>query len=88
MVVRKSTNFKIDKIRKLIHREFKCLNLKVIVNTKLKKVNFLDITLDLMNNIYQPYKKPNTNPIYLHPKSNHPPSIIKHIPSSIEKKNK
>lgn len=39
MVVGKSTNFKIGKIRKLIYREFKCLNLKVTINTKLKKTS-------------------------------------------------
>lgn len=37
MVMKKSTNFKIGKIRKLIHIEFKCLNLKDTINTKLKK---------------------------------------------------
>lgn len=37
-----------------------------------------------MKNICQPYNKPNANPLYIHPKSNHP-SIIKHIPSSIVK---
>lgn len=39
-----------------------------------------------MNNIHVSNRKPNTNPLYIHTSSNHPPSIIKHIPSSIEKR--
>lgn len=81
MVVRSSTNFKIDKIRKIIYREFRKLNLKTTINTKLKRV-----TLNLMNHIYLPYRKPYTNPLHVHPMSNHLPSIIKHISTSIEKR--
>lgn len=66
MVVRKSTNLKINRIRKQIYREFKCLNL-CYYQYKIKKVNFLDVQ---MKNIYQPYKKINTNPVYIHQKSN------------------
>ena len=53
---------------------------------KLKVVQFLDIELDLINNSYKPYKKPNHNPMYINVNSNHPPSIIKQIPSSINRR--
>lgn len=66
MVIRNSTNFKIDRIRKLLYKEFKSMGLKITVSTKLKKVDFLDITLDLNKNTYTPYKKPNTNPLYIY----------------------
>ena len=46
-------------------------------------MQFLDIELDLTNNTYRPYKKPNDNPMYINVNSNHPPSMIKQIPSSI-----
>ena len=48
--------------------------------------DFLDITLDLRTAIYKPYKKPNSNLTYIHKQSNHPPSIIKNLPKSINKR--
>ena len=53
---------------------------------KLKFAQFLDIELDLINNTYKPYKKPNHNPKYINVNSNHPPSIIKQIPVSINRR--
>lgn len=76
MLVKNSTKVKADKIRKLIHREFKSFNHKVKINTNLKIVDFIDVTLALVNNVFQPYMKTNANPIYIHPNSNHPPSDI------------
>ena len=45
---------------------------------------FLDITLDLRTGIYKPYRKPNSSINYLHKDSNHPPSIMKNLPESIQ----
>ena len=52
---------------------------------KLKVAQFLDIELDLINNTYKPYKKPNQSPMYINVNSNHPPSIIKQIPVTINR---
>ena len=49
-------------------------------------VNFLDITLDLENAKFAPYRKPNNQPLYVDSRSNHPPSILKQIPISINKR--
>ena len=38
--------------------------------------DFLDITFDLVKESYQPYKKPNDDPLYINIKSNHSPSIL------------
>merc|ERR1711947_32780 len=35
---------------------------------------------------YKTYIKPNDTPLYVHKKSNHPPSIIKNLPDAINKK--
>ena len=51
-----------------------------------KVVDFLDITFDLRTAIYKPYEKPNSNLTYIHKQSNHPPSIIKNLPKSINKR--
>ena len=42
--------------------------------------------MDLENDIYKPYIKPNTTPLYIHSQSNHPPNIIKNLPSAINKR--
>ena len=76
-----------DKIRKdfiqLFREEF---DLKITIDTNLTTVNFLDITLNLLDGTYKPYNKPNSNPVYVHAKSNHPPNIIKRIPTMISER--
>ena len=57
-----------------------------IVRTNQLQTNFLDLTLDLSNNTYKPYRKPNDTPLYINRLSNHPPSILKRIPSSIQQR--
>ena len=68
------------KVVKLFKEKF---DLKITIETNLKVVNFLDVTLDLNTGTYRPYAKPNSNPIYVNVDSNHPPNIIKQIPSMI-----
>ena len=46
----------------------------------------LDVTFDLTNSTYCPYRKPNDHPQYINTKSNHPPNIIKQIPASISRR--
>ena len=72
-----------DRARKDIIRIFKDCGLKVTVETLLKQTDFLDVTLDLPTGRYWPFRKPNDTPLYIHAKSNHPPSIIKHLPTAI-----
>ena len=38
------------------------------------------------NNVYKPYRKANGKPTYINKNSNHPPSILKHLTKSIEKR--
>ena len=47
---------------------------------------FLDDTLDLANNIYKPYLKPNNNILHINKHSNHPQNILKQLAKSIEKR--
>ena len=73
----------IERARKEIITIFKECGISLTTKTSLKVVQFLDIERDLINNTYRPYKKPNGNPTYININSNHPKSIIKQIPSSI-----
>ena len=52
----------------------------------LKIAHFLDVTFNLLNECYSPYKKPNENLLYVNTSSNHPPQIIKMLPSSINER--
>ena len=54
--------------------------LKITIGANLRTVNFLDINFNLLNDTYQPYSKPNRQPVYINVNSNHPPDIIKRTP--------
>jgi hypothetical protein len=47
---------------------------------------YLDVTLNLTTGKYHPYSKSNNTPLYVHSKSNHPPSVLRNIPLSINKR--
>ena len=64
---------------------FKDCGSSITIECNLKSVNLLDITFDLVNNTYKPYRKLNNEPQYINKQSNHPPNIIKKLPKSIEK---
>jgi hypothetical protein len=48
------------------------------------ELNWIDVTLTTGK--YHPYSKPNNTPLYVHSKSNHPPSVLRNIPLSINKR--
>ena len=76
-----------DRIRKEFIKIFKeDFNLTITCETNLKAVNFLDVTLNLTTGKYQPYNKPDNNPLYINILSNHPPNIIKNLPQNISKR--
>ena len=86
MVLRNKRGRATDKVRKEIIQVFKKMNFQIEIETSLKIVNFLDVTLDLNNNTYQPYKKTNDTLLYVHTSSNHPRQIIKQVPKSINER--
>ena len=76
-----------DRIRKNFIRIFKeDFGLSITCESNLKAVNFLDVTLNLTTGKYQPYNKPDNNPLYINILSNHPPNIIKNLPGNISKR--
>ena len=52
----------------------------------MKITNYLDITLNLKDGSYCPYRKPSKETNYIHLNTDHPPSVIKGIGRSIEKR--
>ena len=76
-----------DRIRKNFIKIFKVdFDLSITCETNLKPVNFLDVTLNLTIGKYQPYNKPNNNPLYINILFNHCPNIIKNLPRNISKR--
>ena len=49
----------------------------------LQITDFLDVTFDLRTDKYYPYRKDNNQLLYINKQSNHPPTIIKQIPSMV-----
>ena len=68
------------KLKKKIQKLFKEKDLDIIVQCNLKITNYLDITLNLNDGSYCPYRKLNEETNYVHVSSDHPLSIIKEIP--------
>ena len=71
---------------KTFQRMFKNKGLDIIINCKMKIVNYLNVTLNLNDGSYRPYKKPNEETNFIHVNSEHPSSILKQLPKSIEKR--
>ena len=71
-----------EKINKDFQKNFLENHLNIVIKCNPKIVYYLDVTLNLLNNTYKPFSNDEIN--YIHKESNHPPSIIKQIPFSIE----
>ena len=76
----------VERRKKQIIKIFKNHGLKIIIHANLISVKYLDVEFDLRNNIFRPYRKPNSEPLYISKQSNHPPSILKQMPSSISRR--
>ena len=76
----------LKKIKKNFQKTFKDFGLEVVGESNSRIVNYLDVTLNLNNGSIKHYQKLDDNIQYIKKESNHPPSIIKHLPASIEKR--
>ena len=85
-ILQNSSGPEIECKRKQIIQIFKSCGLNITVKTNLKTVDFLDAPLDLINNTYQPYRKLNSETVYINKHSNHPPNILKDVPKAINKR--
>ena len=79
-IIQKANGPKVDRLRKDIISIFKDEGHNLI------ETDFLDVSFNLNTGKYFPFKKPNNAPLYIHSKSNHPPSIIKQLPSMTNKR--
>ena len=75
-----------DQKRKAIIRIFKQQGFNITWEVNVKKVQFLDVMLDLENNCYKPYHKLNSQIMYVANGSNHPRVVLNNIPEGINKR--
>ena len=76
-----------ERLKKRLCAKFSSVfGLKITVDTNLQIVNFLDVTFNLPQATFKPFRKPNDTPVYINTKSNHPPNIFKELPNAINKR--
>ena len=76
----------LERLKKKITSKFKEVGFRITIDIGDMKTNFLDITLDIANNRYSPYRKPNSRILYINKKSNHPKYIKNAIPTMIQRR--
>ena len=75
-----------DRARKNVEQIFTENGLKAKVEALTPCTDHLDMNLDLSTGKFWPFRKPNSETLYVNTKSNHPPNVIKQIPESINRR--
>jgi len=71
---------------KELHKFFNKCGFKITVDAGLIQTDFLDIKLNLPNRTYIPFRKPNSNILYVSNQSNHPNQILKQLSITINER--
>ena len=85
-ILRNTSDPKAEILKKKFQKLFKEKDLDIIVQCNLKITNYLDITPNLNDGSYRPYKKSFEETNYIHVNSDHPSLIIKEILRSVGKR--
>ena len=85
MVVRKSS-CEMERLCKSLRCVFLESGFKITIEKELKRVEFLDVVLDLDRDSYRPYRKPNSETIYMSRSSSHPSYVKKQIPLMVNQR--
>ena len=85
-ILRNISSPEVDRKRKNIIKIFKERGLSILCEVNKKIVDFLDVLFNLNEQIYEPYRKPNNEPVCISKQSNHPSKIIADIPKAISKR--
>ena len=86
VVFKKKSGPELEKIKKSIQAIFWENDLKITIQCILKIVDYLDVNFNLTDSSYRSVNKTNNEINYIHKQSNHPPSIIKQLPLSVERR--
>ena len=79
-ILKNTSDPEAEKLKRKFQKLFKEKGLDIIIECTLKITNYLDITLNLNDGSYRPYRKPNEESNYFPIMSEHPPWIIKETP--------
>ena len=85
-VMRSASGSSLDIYRKIFIALFQDNELNITVKTVKTSIDFLDINVCLNTESYQPYRKPNDEPLYISHNSNRPPTILSRLPQTISKR--
>ena len=75
-----------ERVKKDIQKIFREKGLDIIIQCNLKIVDYLDLSFNLNDGSYRPYRKPDDETCYIHVDSDHPPNIIKQVPLAVERR--
>ena len=76
----------IERLSKRLRKVLNRLGLEITIESNLVKTDFLDVELDLRNDTFAPFRKPNFQATYVNVKSNHPRYVVNQVPKSINKR--
>ena len=76
----------VERKKKDLIRIFKSNGSSIKFKKNLKVADFLDIYFEIVQGIYQSYKKSNDKPLYINKNSHHPQIVIKQIPKATSKR--
>ena len=82
-ILRNLSGPEIERKRKEIIEIFKICRLNITVKVNLEGVGFLAERSHLINNTRQPYRKPNSETVYINKHSNHLLNILRNYPKQL-----
>ena len=85
-VFKNKSGTSLEKIKKSLQKSFKDFGLKIVAESKIRIVDYLDVTLNLNGGSFRPCHKPYDIIQYINKESNHPPNLIKHLSATAEKR--
>ena len=77
---------KTSSIQKKIIRANKLLCLRIQIASSLKIEDFFNVTLNLNNGTFKPFSKNDSVPRYINVSSNHPRSVLRQIPNTVNQR--
>ena len=75
----------LERIKKSLQKKFKDFGLEIAAESKLKIVNYVDVTLNLNDGSFIPCDKPDDIIQYINKECNHPPNLIRKFTLGLQK---
>ena len=73
-------------VKQALRNVFSAAGLGITIEINLVQTDFLDLELNLKTGTHSEWRKPGDLPQYINTRSNHPPNIIKQIPTMVVKR--